>query len=172
MFVEGKWIKSAQKFYCGSLKADGCFTEEVWPELPRNASRFLEGVACGRRRTADVRLFKSSSVIIWSAPKGAELHVPTKHNFFSRVTKLPWEKNMRSGFDAWRIFLIYEKTGGSWAWSEIECGSTQTIYWWIALVPGSNFTKKPKPQVHLFFVRDHQTCEKWAFLRFFGVFSL
>ena len=46
--------------------------------FPENASRFLEEVAFGRLRTADVRIFKSSSVIIWSDPKGAELHVITE----------------------------------------------------------------------------------------------
>ena len=35
-------------------------------------------MACGRRRTAAVRIFKSSSVISWRDPKGAELHVITE----------------------------------------------------------------------------------------------
>ena len=96
--------------------------------------------------------------------------IPTKHNFFSRVTKLPWEKNMRSGFDAWRIFLIYEKRQRSWAWSGIECGPKQTIDGWIALVTGSNFTKKPKPQMHSFFYERPPNMQKMGFFEVFWGF--
>ena len=39
-----------------------------------------------RRRTADVRIFKSSSVIIWSDPKGAELHVITEDDLKSEIS--------------------------------------------------------------------------------------
>ena len=77
---------------------------------------------------------------------------------------------MRSGFDAWRIFLIYEKTGGSCAWSEVECEPKQTIHGWIALVTGSNLTKKPKPQVHVFFYERQPNMRKMGFFEVFWGF--
>ena len=83
---------------------------------------------------------------------------------------LPWEKNMRSGFDAWRIFLICEKTGGSCAWSEIEWEPKQTIHGWIALCRGSNLTKKPKPQVHVFFYEIPPNMQKMVFFEVFWGF--
>ena len=60
----------------------------------------------------EIDLFDGNRNLMINSHNNFSVYTPTKHKYFLG-NEVTLRKNMRSGFDAWRIFIIYEKTGHS-----------------------------------------------------------